>query len=344
MKKGILNITRAEFEAFLQEREFPKFRAKQVFSWLYKHNKASFFEMSNIGAELQNLLDSEFYIYRPKIVSILTSVDGTTKLLLELENGSTIETVYIPTEDRNTICVSSQVGCPVGCKFCNTGYNGFTRNLSAEEIIGQYFAIRDYLGDSVKNPISNIVFMGMGEPLLNVENVLASIDAFSTVISARKITLSTAGISNVLSRIAPDLKCKLAISLHAPNDKIRSSIMPINDTYNIESIIDACKIYYKHHGFLKITFEYLMLDGINDSEKCASELVTLIKDLNAKVNILAFNLWNGCHFIPSSALAVRKFVKILEKNGIEAPIRISRGRDIMAACGQLQQEAGHNHS
>jgi 23S rRNA (adenine2503-C2)-methyltransferase len=177
--------------------------------------------------------------------------------------------------------------------------------------------------------------MGMGEPLLNIESVLASIGVFSNLISARKITLSTSGISNVLLRIAPNLRCKLAISLHAPNDIIRGSIMPINDVHNIQSIIDACSIYYQHHGFLKITFEYLMLDGINDSEDCAHELVLLIKELNAKVNILTFNLWEGCPFSPSSAQAIRRFVKILEKSGIEAPIRTSKGCDIMAACGQL---------
>jgi 23S rRNA (adenine2503-C2)-methyltransferase len=342
VKKGILNTSLSEFENFLKEEGIQKFRAKQIFSWIYTHNKTSFFEMSNIGADLQELLDSRFYVYRPKIVDILVSVDDTAKLLLKLDDDNMIETVYIPTENRKTICVSSQVGCPVGCKFCNTGHNGFSRNLSVEEIIGQYFAVRDYLSGSAT--ISNIVFMGMGEPLLNIENVTAAIAAFSNLISIRKITLSTSGISDVLSRIVPALKCKLAISLHAPNDSIRSSIMPINDTYNIQSIMEACSIYRKHHKFLKITFEYLMLDGINDSEDCARELVGLIEGLNAKVNILTFNLWEGCNFTPSSAQSVRKFVRILEKNGIEAPIRTSKGHDIMAACGQLRNAAVGNQS
>ncbi len=342
VKKGILNTTKEDFEVFLSDNAIPKYRATQVFQWIYKMGRKSFFDMPNIGKTLQNILDDNFYIYRPEIVSVLKSSDQTVKFLLKLADENTIETVFIPTSTRNTICVSSQVGCSVGCKFCNTGYNGFIRNLTTEEIIGQYITIKDYFNfwDAYNGRISNIVFMGMGEPLYNIDNVLRAIDVIIDQnfdgISRRKITLSTSGIVPVLIKIAPDLKCKLAISLHAPNNHIRSKIMPINNLYDIKRLIEACQIYYSHHPFLTITFEYLLLKDINDTPDCARELVTLIKDLNAKVNLIQFNSWEGCFFQPSSKIAVRKFAKILNDAGIEAPIRERRGNDIMAACGQLQ--------
>jgi 23S rRNA (adenine2503-C2)-methyltransferase len=229
----------------------------------------------------------------------------------------------------------------MGCKFCNTGHHGFTRNLTIEEIISQFLVVRDYLGNSSSEErLTNIVFMGMGEPLLNHHNVLRAITNLmwdeETGISRRRITLSTAGIADVLEEIAAELPCRLAISLHAPNDKIRSRIMPINDRYNIESIMRACNKYTHHHEYLKITFEYLLLDGINDSNECARELLNLIRGLNAKVNLLQFNTWEGCSFSPSPQNRVLEFSRILEGAGIEAPIRHRRGEDIMAACGQLK--------
>lgn len=343
MKKSILNLSKTEFENILIEMKIPKFRASQIFSWIYKFGKTSFSEMTNIGVNLQQMLDNNFYVYRPEIKNVLKSTDGTIKFLLELQDSNTIETVFIPTERRNTICVSSQVGCSVGCLFCNTGYNGFIRNLSTDEIISQYMIVRDYLGfwnSPNHDRLSNIVFMGMGEPLYNTSNVLKTIDTIIDEdydgISRRKITLSTSGIAPVLSDIGPTLKCRLAISLHAPNDEIRNQIMPINNIYNVETLMKACQIYYKHHPFLKITFEYLLLDGINDTPNCAKQLVSLIKNLNSKVNLIQFNSWIGCSFKPSLAKNVKLFSQILEKSGIEAPIRERRGNDIMAACGQLQ--------
>ncbi|MDR1488379.1 MAG: 23S rRNA (adenine(2503)-C(2))-methyltransferase RlmN [Holosporales bacterium] len=337
MKQGILNLSEKDLEIFFIQEGIPKFRASQVYSWLYRFGKTSFFDMTNIDKSLQKKLDDIFYIYHPNIERIQKSNDGTIKFLLELNDSDTVETVYIPSsKKRNTLCISSQVGCSVGCKFCNTGYNGFIRNLSAEEVIVQYLVVNKYLQNSHEK-ISNIVFMGMGEPLYNAKNVLFAIDIFSKLISRRKITLSTSGISVVLKEIATDLKCKLAISLHAPNDEIRSRIMPINNIYNIKSIMNACEIYHKNHEFLKITFEYLLLKGINDSKECAYELVDLIKNTNSRVNILMFNEWDGCVFKPSSSSALKNFVSILEKNGIEAPIRDRRGLDILAACGQLSR-------
>lgn len=342
MKKGLLNLSKEEFEATLAEMQILKFRANQIYSWIYKFGKNSFTEMTNIGAMLRQTLNEKFYIYRPEITEVLKSSDRTIKFLLKLEDFNTIETVFIPTEKRYTICVSSQVGCAVNCHFCNTGYNGFVRNLTTEEIIGQYMIVRDYLElwPPKESKISNIVFMGMGEPLYNTLNVLKSIDSLIDEdfdgVSRRKITLSTSGIAPVLSEIAPNLKCRLAISLHAPNDNIRNQIMPINNLYNIEKIMKACKIYYTYHPFMKITFEYLLLDGINDTTECAFQLLNLIKNLNSKVNLIQFNSWNGCSFKPSTHKNTLAFGNILEKAGIEAPIRQKRGQDIMAACGQLQ--------
>ncbi|MDR0744719.1 MAG: 23S rRNA (adenine(2503)-C(2))-methyltransferase RlmN [Holosporales bacterium] len=350
MKKGILNYTKNELKELLNNIDIPKFRADQIFIWIYRYGKCSFSHMTNLSKTLQDQLDKEFYIYRPRISNVLESADGTLKFLLELEDKNAIETVFIPEIrpqlnnskkwNRATVCVSSQVGCSVGCKFCNTGYNGFIRNLSVEEIISQFLIVKDYLKlwDS-EDRLSNIVFMGMGEPLFNYENVLKSIENLMSDedegLSRRKITLSTSGISSVLLKIAKDIPCRLAISLHAPNDGIRSPIMPINNIYNVASIIDACEEYTKYHEYLKITIEYLLLKGINDSKDCAKELVKLIRKLNAKVNLLQFNSWNGCQFEPSDQKSVNEFSEILKNAGIETTFRARRGEDIMAACGQL---------
>jgi 23S rRNA (adenine2503-C2)-methyltransferase len=238
--------------------------------------------------------------------------------------------------------VSSQVGCAIGCKFCNTGYHGFIRNLSTEEIVSQFLIVKDYLDlwHSKTERLSNIVFMGMGEPMLNHKNVLRAIDLLisdeTDGVSRRKITLSTSGIADVLKNIAKDLPCRLAVSLHAPNDSIRSKIMPINNIHNIRSILEACDEYKRHHEYLKITFEYLLLDGVNDSRECAYELLQLLSGRNYKVNLLQFNSWQGCQFEASSRNKVLDFARILKQGGIEAPIRARRGEDIMAACGQLK--------
>lgn len=397
MKKGILNFSREELiDIFRDDLGLKKYQVDQVLLWIFRYGVKSFFEMTNINKNNQRKLDDYFYIYRPNIVNVQKSEDGTIKFLLELPDHEdtqrndenlkdteflerecqskesldsipsfrtvyndnsipviknsltnrkkffTIETVFIPSKKRNTICVSSQVGCVVGCKFCNTGYNGFKRSLSTEEIVGQYFIVKDYLGlwgDSDER-LSNIVYMGMGEPLYNINNVLKSIDSIiydeKEGLSRRKITVSTSGIVPVMKDIIKDLKCRLAISLHAPNNKIRSEIMPINDIYDIDSLIDVCREYCEYHPSMRITFEYLLLKDINDSKECAYELVDLIRGLNAKVNIIQFNSWEGSTFIPSPKKRVLDFVKILEDSGIEAPIRERRGEDIMAACGQLK--------
>ena len=340
MKKGILNYTIVELETILEQMGLQKFRAKQIFIWMYRFGRTSFGSMTNLSKDFQNKLDQMFYIFRPEIVDVSKSVDGTIKFLLKLADLNTIETVFIPEENRNTLCLSSQVGCSVGCKFCNTGYHGFLRNLSVEEIVSQFLVVNDYLDlwNNPANRLSNVVFMGMGEPLFNYANVLKAIKNLmydeQSGISRRKITLSTSGISPVIEKIAPDLPCRLAISLHAPNNKIRSKIMPINNVYNIESILSACHKYCQYQSFLKITFEYLLLKDVNDSKSCALELIALLRGIRAKVNILQFNPWPGCEFAPSERGSL--FASILENSGIEAPIRTRRGSDVMAACGQLR--------
>ena len=339
MKFGILNYTKPQLEKIFSENNIQHFRVSQVLQWLYRYGKKDFSEMTNLSAELKGKLSKMFYICRPKIVQSLTSSDGTIKFLLEMSDGAKVETVFIPEQKRATLCVSSQVGCAVGCKFCNTGYNGFVRNLTTEEIVSQFLVVKDFLNlwktDSKR--LSNVVFMGMGEPLFNWDNVSAGIENLmldeKEGLSRRKITISTSGITPVLQKIVQNLPCRLAISLHAPNDFIRSKIMPINSLYNISSIIKVCKEYCKYHEYLKITFEYLLLKDVNDSDDCAFELVHILRDINSKVNLLQFNSWDGCKFLPSER--VLKFSKILEQNGIEAPIRERRGEDIMAACGQL---------
>ncbi|MDR1476339.1 MAG: 23S rRNA (adenine(2503)-C(2))-methyltransferase RlmN [Holosporales bacterium] len=341
MKRGILNLSRSELSEFFAGRGVPKYRADQVFIWLLRFGKTTFDGMANLDLSLRRELTDLFYIFRPRIIKINKSIDGTIKFLLELVDKNTIETVFIPETQRNTICVSSQVGCSVGCKFCNTGHHGFIRNLSTEEIVSQVLIVKDYLElwCSKDERISNIVFMGMGEPLLNYSNVLKSIELLISdeedCVSRRKITLSTSGIANILKIIAKDLPCRLAISLHAPNNRIRSRIMPINNKFNIRDTLNACSEYEKHHEYLKITYEYLLLDNINDTSECAYELLHLLRGRNAKVNLLQFNSWDGCSFRPTSIGRVINFARILEKGGIEAPIRARRGEDIMAACGQL---------
>ncbi|MDR2459084.1 MAG: 23S rRNA (adenine(2503)-C(2))-methyltransferase RlmN [Holosporales bacterium] len=339
-KCGVLNCSASELKIAFKDAGIPTFRADQVLEWVYRFGKTSFYNMTNIGKSLQKQLDEMFYIHRPQIVDVASSSDGTKKFLLKLTDAATVECVYIPDTKRKTICVSSQVGCNVGCKFCNTGYSGLVRNLTAEEIVSQFLIVKDYMDMwNCDDRLSNVVFMGMGEPLLNYQNVLCAIDNMmldgEAGLSRRKITLSTSGISPVIRKIAKDLPCRLAISLHAPNDEIRSSIMPINDIYNIGSIVAACEEYSAHHKFLKITFEYLLLGDVNDSRECAAELLNLLRPLHAKVNLLRFNEWDGCGFNASPGLKVREFASVLDDGGLEVSIRTRRGADIMAACGQL---------
>lgn len=340
---GILNYSKNQLIQLFDNINVPKFRVAQVLEWIYNIGCKSFNYMNNIGKELINILNENYYIYRPTIVKTNKSIDGTIKFLLQLKDNNTIETVFIPEKNRNTICISSQVGCAVGCKFCNTGYNGFKRNLTVEEIVSQVLIIKDYLNSwKIKeNSITNIVVMGMGEPLFNWNNIGIALENLQIgknhKISTKHITVSTSGIVPVLNKIINKFDYNLAISLHAPSDEIRSNIMPINNLYPLSDLLNTCKVYNNLNNKL-ITFEYLMLDGINDSEKNAKQLIKLLHGIKYKINLIKFNAWEGDIYVGSSMNKIEQFRNILNKSGVTATIRCSKGQDIMAACGQLQSQ------
>ena len=348
-KIELVGLNLEELTAHLAEIGEPKFRAKQIYQWVYVHGATNFEQMTNLSKDLRARLTEKFSLSRPKIVTEQISNDKTHKWLLEFADGQRIETVYIPEADRGSVCISTQVGCAVGCTFCHTGSQKITRNLTAGEIVSQFMVARDVYKEwpstSQENRlISNIVVMGMGEPLHNVDNVIAALklltDGDGIAISKRKVTLSTSGIVPNMLRIAKETGVKLAVSLHAPNNEKRSQIMPINKRYPIEEILQACQEYQKIVTSRFITFEYLMLDGINDSLDDARQLIDLMKKfkIGAKFNLIPFNPWPGCPYKPSSNNRVHAFAKELEKAGFAAPIRIARGQDILAACGQLKSK------
>ena len=348
--KELIGLSKEELFAEMEAIGEKPFRAKQLWQWIYFHGETDFDRMSNLAKPLREKLKDLYIISRPQIVTEQLSKDGTRKWLLEFADGQRIETVYIPEEDRGAVCISTQVGCAVGCKFCHTGSQKITRNLTAGEIVAQFMVARDAYGEwpSPTNEtryLSNIVVMGMGEPLHNKENVFKALkilsDGDGIAISKRRITLSTSGIVPHIEAVGKELGVKLAISLHAPTNEKRSQIMPINNRYPIEQVLEACQKYQDIMGMSRmITFEYLMLKDFNDNLDDARELITLMKkyNLGAKFNLIPFNPWPGCDFAPSSNNKVHTFSQALEKAGYEAPIRVARGQDILAACGQLKSK------
>ena len=348
-KIELIGLNRDEINQLVADMGEKPFRAKQLYQWLYVQGATSFDSMTNLSKELRQKLADKCQISRPKIVTEQLSRDKTHKWLLEFADGQRIETVYIPESDRGSVCISTQVGCAVGCTFCHTGSQKITRNLSAGEIISQFMVVRDVYHEwpsttGENRMISNIVVMGMGEPLHNVDNVIKALqiltDGDGIAVSKRKITLSTSGIVPHMHRIAEETGVKLAVSLHAPNNEKRSKIMPINRRYPIEEILQACQEYQKIVTSRFITFEYLMLDGINDSLEDARELIVLMKKfrIGAKFNLIPFNPWPGCSYRPASNNRVYAFSRELEKAGFAAPVRVARGQDILAACGQLKSK------
>ncbi len=350
MTKELIGLSKDELLEEMSLIGEKSFRAKQLWQWIYFRGETDFDKMSNLSKSLREKLKENYTISRPKIVDEQISKDKTHKWLLEFADGQRIETVYIPEEDRGAVCVSTQVGCAVGCKFCHTGSQKITRNLTAGEIVSQFMIARDAYGEwpSPTNEtryLSNIVVMGMGEPLHNKENTFKALkilsDGDGIAISKRRITLSTSGIVPNIESVALELGVKLAISLHSPNNEKRSQIMPINNRYKIEEILEACQKYQAIMGMSRmITFEYLMLKDFNDSSDDAKELIALMKKykLGAKFNLIPFNPWPGCGYEPSSNNKVHAFSRILEAAGYEAPIRVARGQDILAACGQLKSK------
>jgi len=348
-KTPIIGLSKDELkEAVLSLGEKP-FRAKQLWQWLYFKGVRSFDEMTNLSKDLRQKLSDNFVLERPKIVTEQISKDKTHKWLLEFADGERVETVYIPESDRGAVCISTQVGCLMGCKFCHTGSQKLTRNLTAGEIVSQFMVARDSYHEwpspsDTTRFLSNIVVMGMGEPLQNKENVIKALNILSDgdgiAISRRRITMSTCGIVPEINPVLEQTGVRLAISLHASNDATRSSLMPINKVYNIAQIIKACQQYQSKDGSRYITFEYLMLNGINDSEQNAKELIDLLKKnkIRATFNLIPFNPWPGCDFEPSKPENIKRFAELLNKAGFACPVRVARGQDILAACGQLKSK------
>ncbi len=335
--------SREELLELVEKLKQPPYRARQIFQHLYARGKTSFESLSSLPLALRKELDAAFPIERPMIASSEISNDGTRKWLLQFSNGAQAETVYIPEEDRGTLCLSSQVGCTLNCRFCHTGTQLFVRNLSAGEILQQVAIARDALDDwqtPDKRKISNIVLMGMGEPLYNFEQVAQALtimmDAEGFCFSRRKITLSTAGVVPTIPLVGEQLGVQLAVSLHASDDTLRDTLVPLNRKYPLHELMQACRAYPSLKNAERITFEYVMLEDINDSAQQARDLVHLIRGIPAKVNLIPFNPWPLAPYRCSSSARMREFADIVRKAGYAAPLRKPRGRDIMAACGQLK--------
>jgi 23S rRNA (adenine2503-C2)-methyltransferase len=321
-------------------------RANQLWHWLYHQGATDFESMTTLSKDLRAKLAEVARVSRPEVVRALVSSDGTRKWLLRFADGQEAETVFIPDGERGTLCVSSQVGCTLTCRFCHTGTQKLVRNLTPAEIIGQVMLARDALGEwpspTDGRLLSNIVMMGMGEPLYNFENVAKALhiamDNEGISLSRRRITLSTAGVVPMIERCGAELGVQLAISLHAVTDEIRDVIVPINKKYPIKELIAACRAYPGLNNARRITFEYVMLDGVNDTPADARALVRLIKGIPAKVNLIPFNPWPGSRYETSTEAAISRFSNIVMDAGFSSPVRAPRGQDILAACGQLRTE------
>jgi 23S rRNA (adenine2503-C2)-methyltransferase len=363
-KPSLAGMTRAELMAALAEAGVPanqaKMRAAQLWNWIYARGATDFMALSNIAKSLRAELDARFTLARPEIAAEQISEDGTRKWLLRLapshpaESPPEIETVYIPEPDRGTLCISSQVGCTLNCSFCHTGTQRLVRNLTAAEIVGQILVARDRVGDwpdadgpadrhgipESERKITNIVLMGMGEPLYNFDNVKAAVgmttDPDALSFSKRRLTLSTSGVVPMMHRAGDEMGVMLAISLHAVRDDLRDELVPINRKYPLKELLAACRAYPGLSNARRMTFEYVMLKGVNDSVAEAKELVRLLKGIPSKINLIPFNPWPGTAYECSDWAQIERFADVVNRAGYASPIRTPRGRDIMAACGQLK--------
>jgi 23S rRNA (adenine2503-C2)-methyltransferase len=351
-KPPLIGLSRAELAAALGSVGVPeaqrRMRAQQVWNWLYVRGACDFAQMTSVSRELRAALAERFTLARPKVVAEQISVDGTRKWLLRLpgENAGRpheVECVYIPETDRGTLCVSSQVGCTLNCSFCHTGTQRLVRNLTAGEIVGQVMVARDRLGDwTTEGPrlVTNIVMMGMGEPLYNFEAVrdalLIVADDAGIAMSKRKITLSTSGVVPNIARAGAEIGAMLAVSLHAVNDQLRNELVPLNRKYPIAELLEACRNYPGLSNARRITFEYVMLKGVNDQLADAKALVKLLKGIPAKINLIPFNPWPGSRYECADWEQIEKFSEYVFNAGYSSPVRTPRGRDILAACGQLK--------
>ncbi|WP_322890368.1 MULTISPECIES: 23S rRNA (adenine(2503)-C(2))-methyltransferase RlmN [unclassified Yoonia] len=325
-----------------------KMRVGQIWQWIYHWGVRDFALMTNLAKDYRAMLADNFIVAIPEVVTRQLSGDGTRKYLVRIAGGHEVEVVYIPETDRGTLCISSQVGCTLTCSFCHTGTQKLVRNLTTAEIIGQVMVARDDLGEwpvqgapkDETRLLSNIVLMGMGEPLYNFENVRdamkIAMDPHGIQLSRRRITLSTSGVVPEIARTAQEIGCQLAISFHATTDEVRDKLVPINKRWPIADLLDALRTYPKVSNSERITFEYVMLDGVNDSDADARRLIKLIDGIPAKINLIPFNEWPGAPYKRSSNNRIRAFADIIYKAGYASPIRTPRGEDIMAACGQLK--------
>ncbi len=345
-KISILGFTKSEIVSLMVSLGEKPFRAKQLWNWIYVRGVKDFAEMDNLPITLRDELAANYSIARPVAVESLISADATRKWLLSMQDGKQIETVFIPdlNDIRGALCVSSQVGCTLSCSFCHTGTMQLVRNLTAEEIVGQWLLAKDELAEWPPNQhnstLTNIVVMGMGEPLFNYRNVAKALkilmDNEGMDISKRRITLSTSGVVPAIEICGYDLGVNLAISLHAVTDELRNELVPLNKKYPLKQLLAACRNYPAASNSRRITFEYVMLKDVNDSDADARELVRLLKDIPAKVNLIPWNPWPGSKYETSSNNRIRAFAEIVNNAGYSSPVRAPRGRDIFAACGQLK--------
>ncbi|MDN3567467.1 23S rRNA (adenine(2503)-C(2))-methyltransferase RlmN [Paeniroseomonas aquatica] len=350
-RRELVGLTREELVAELATLGEKPFRAKQLWHWIYHQGVTDFARMTSIAGPLRERLAERFVVGRPTAAEVQTSADETRKFLFRYRDGQEVETVYIPDRhaDRGAVCISTQVGCTLSCRFCHTGTQKLVRNLGAAEIVGQFMAARDSYGewpspkDDQPRLLSTIVVMGMGEPLYNYENTAKALriimDGEGIGLSRRRITLSTSGVVPMMDRCGEELGVNLAVSLHAVTDELRNEIVPLNRKYPIAELLDACRRYPGASNARRITFEYVMLRGVNDSEAEARELVRLLAGLPAKINLIPFNPWPGSPYLTSTHEQTAKFAAILNDAGYSSPIRRPRGRDISAACGQLKTES-----
>ena len=354
-KINIIGLTKLALSEHLLkagiEQKHLNMRLNQIWGWLYQKGITDFSKMGNISKDVKGLLSKYFSISLPTIVEKKISTDGTRKYLLRLSGGHEIETVFIPETDRGTLCISSQVGCTLTCPFCHTGTQKLVRNLNPSEMIGQVLIAREDLNEwpteqnnRVGQPrkLSNIVLMGMGEPLYNFDAVRdamnIAMDPAGIALSRRRITLSTSGVVPEIGKVGDEIGCMLAISFHATTDEVRNKLVPINKRWNISQLLQALRDYPRLSNSERITFEYVMIDKVNDSDEDARRLIALIKGIPAKINLIPFNEWPGTPYKRSSNNRIRAFADIIHNAGYSSPIRKPRGEDIMAACGQLKSE------
>src|SRR3954469_25045575 len=343
-RRNLVGLSRPEIAEEMAAFGAEKFRAGQLWHWIYHRGVTDFAAMTNLAKPFRERLAEHYELRRPGIAASRTSIDGTRKWLLRFDDGQEAETVHIPESDRGTLCVSSQIGCTLTCRFCHTGTQRLVRNLTAAEIVSQVMIARDALGEwpspHEDRQLTNVVLMGMGEPLYNYENVAAALkivmDPEGLAISRRKITLSTSGVVPMIARVGAELGVNLAVSLHAVTDELRNRLVPLNRKYPIGELLEACRAYPGASNARRITFEYVMLKGVNDSPSEARELVRLLSGIPAKVNLIPFNPWPGAPHECSSDAAIKTFSDIVFSAGYSAPVRTPRGRDILAACGQLK--------